>query len=84
MASSGVGGRAGASSLDGPSAEGTAQTGLRACAEEAGQKVLPPGHTGDTCAQDQTLPAGGWDPVPPSAPKVWVTSPPFPDMSHFS
>lgn len=45
--------------------------------------LSPPG-TRETCAQAQTLPAGGWDSVPPSAPKVWVTSPPFPDTSHFS
>lgn len=50
MPSSGVGGRVGASSLDGPEAEGTVQTGLGACAEEeAGRKFFPrPGHTGDT------------------------------------
>lgn len=44
----------GVSSLDGPEAEGTVQTGLGACAEqEAGRKVFPPHppgprHTGGT------------------------------------
>lgn len=53
MASSGVEAGVGASSLDGPSAEGTAQTGLRACAEEGGwsEGLTPWAHGRHVCSR---------------------------------